>query len=133
MDAITPNLLEVRNCKQAYTKEASSDFIVLDNVDVTLKSGEIVGLLGRSGSGKSTLLRIVAGLLRPTEGQVIWRGTQLTGPAEGRGDGVSKFCIISLADRSGKRRTRPGGARRAPRRAGEARGGGDRFDRPWRL
>ena len=35
-------------------KEASSDFVVLDNVDVTIKSGEIVGLLGRSGSGKST-------------------------------------------------------------------------------
>ena len=40
--------------------------MVLDDVDLTLREGEIVGLLGRSGSGKSTLLRIVCGLLRPT-------------------------------------------------------------------
>jgi len=94
MDAITPNLLEVRNCKQAYTKEASSDFVVLDNVDVTIKSGEIVGLLGRSGSGKSTLLRIVAGLLRPTAGEVIWRGAKLSGPAEGVAMVFQSFALF---------------------------------------
>jgi NitT/TauT family transport system ATP-binding protein len=94
MDAVTPNLLEVRNCKQAYHKEAASDFVVLDNVDVTIRSGEIVGLLGRSGSGKSTLLRIVAGLLRPTAGDVIWRGAQLTGPAEGVAMVFQSFALF---------------------------------------
>ena len=94
MDALTPNLLEVRNCKQAYHKDAASDFVVLDNVDVTLKSGEIVGLLGRSGSGKSTLLRIVAGLLKPTAGDVIWRGARLTGPAEGVAMVFQSFALF---------------------------------------
>ena len=93
MDALV-NLLEVRNCKQAYHKDASSDFVVLDNVDVTIKTGEIVGLLGRSGSGKSTLLRIVAGLLKPTSGDVIWRGTQLTGPAEGVAMVFQSFALF---------------------------------------
>jgi NitT/TauT family transport system ATP-binding protein len=94
MDAITPSLLEVKNIKQAYHKEATSDFVVLDNVDVSIKSGEIVGLLGRSGSGKSTLLRIVAGLLKPTAGVVIWRGHELTGPAEGVAMVFQSFALF---------------------------------------
>jgi len=88
------NLLEVRNCKQAYHKDAAADFVVLDNVDVTIRAGEIVGLLGRSGSGKSTLLRIVAGLLKPTSGQVIWRGAALSGPAEGVAMVFQSFALF---------------------------------------
>ena len=87
-------LLEVRNCKQAYHKDSASDFVVLDDVDLTLRSGEIVGLLGRSGSGKSTLLRIVSGLLKPTAGEVIWRGQQLTGPAEGVAMVFQSFALF---------------------------------------
>jgi len=54
--------------------------VVLDDVNLRLEEGEIVGLLGRSGSGKSTLLRIVAGLLAPTAGRVLWRGGPVRGP-----------------------------------------------------
>ncbi|MCX5543412.1 nitrate/sulfonate/bicarbonate ABC transporter ATP-binding protein [Paraburkholderia sp. CNPSo 3076] len=60
-----------------------SEQLVLDDVDVTLREGEIVGLLGRSGSGKSTLLRIIAGLIPPTSGNVNYLGKPLRGPAEG--------------------------------------------------
>jgi NitT/TauT family transport system ATP-binding protein len=67
-------LLEVLGCRQAYHKEASADLVVLEDVNLTLREGEIVALLGRSGSGKSTLLRIVSGLLQPTGGEVMWRG-----------------------------------------------------------
>jgi len=56
---------------------------VLAEVNLSLRSGEIVGLLGRSGSGKSTLLRIIAGLIKPSGGEVIYRGRPVTGPAEG--------------------------------------------------
>jgi NitT/TauT family transport system ATP-binding protein len=87
-------LLEVRHCKQAYHKDSASDFIVLDDVNVSLHAGEIVGLLGRSGSGKSTLLRIVAGLLSPTAGDVIWRGQKLTGPAEGIAMVFQSFALF---------------------------------------
>ena len=61
-------LMQVRRIRQAYTKDSAADLIVLDDVDLTLREGEIVGLLGRSGSGKSTLLRIVSGLIAPTSG-----------------------------------------------------------------
>jgi NitT/TauT family transport system ATP-binding protein len=94
MSASPDALLEVRQCKQAYHKDASSDFIVLDDVDLSLYAGEIVGLLGRSGSGKSTLLRIVSGLLKPTAGQVLWHGKQITGPAEGVAMVFQSFALF---------------------------------------
>jgi NitT/TauT family transport system ATP-binding protein len=68
--------------------------VVLDDVDLTLKEGEIVGLLGRSGSGKSTLLRIVSGLLKPTSGDVKWRGKPLVGPGDGIAMVFQSFALF---------------------------------------
>ncbi len=87
-------LVTVRNCRQAYHKASSADLVVLDDVHLTLQAGEIVGLLGRSGSGKSTLLRIVSGLLRPSAGEVMWRGRPLTGPAEGIAMVFQSFALF---------------------------------------
>jgi len=95
MDQISaPPLVTIRNCRQAYHKEASADLVVLDDVDLTLNEGEIVALLGRSGSGKSTLLRIVSGLLKPTAGEVKWRGKDLKGPAEGVSMVFQSFALF---------------------------------------
>jgi NitT/TauT family transport system ATP-binding protein len=87
-------LLTVRNCRQSYHKDASADLVVLEDVDLTLHAGEIVGLLGRSGSGKSTLLRIASGLLKPTAGEVKWRGAPLTGPAPGVAMVFQSFALF---------------------------------------
>ncbi|MGH8082611.1 MAG: AAA-associated domain-containing protein [Lysobacter sp.] len=73
-----PALVEVRGLRQTYDKAGATPLCVLDRVDLTLRSGEIVGLLGRSGSGKSTLLRAIAGLIRPSEGEVAFCGTPLS-------------------------------------------------------
>src|SRR5476649_1479857 len=64
-------------------KKSQGDLLVLDDVNLSLREGEIVGLLGRSGSGKSTLLRIIAGLIEPTTGDVTYKGQTLRGPADG--------------------------------------------------
>ncbi len=88
------SLLEVRGCRQAYHKEASADLVVLDDVNLSLREGEMVALLGRSGSGKSTLLRIVAGLLTPTAGEVLWRDRPVEGPAEGVAMVFQSFALF---------------------------------------
>jgi NitT/TauT family transport system ATP-binding protein len=87
-------LLQVSNCRQAYHKDANADLVVLDGVNLSLREGEIVALLGRSGSGKSTLLRIVSGLLRPTSGDVTWRGRKLDGPADGVAMVFQSFALF---------------------------------------
>jgi NitT/TauT family transport system ATP-binding protein len=99
MDAMTnatveTPLLEVRACRQSYPKDSSADLLVLDNVNVSIATGEIVGLLGRSGSGKSTLLRIVAGLLTPTAGEVLWQGKPVSGPTLGVSMVFQSFALF---------------------------------------
>ncbi len=89
-----PTLVQVQGCRQSYHKDSNADLVVLDNVDLTLRDGELVALLGRSGSGKSTLLRIVSGLLRPTAGTVLWRGAPVTGPAEGVAMVFQSFALF---------------------------------------
>ena len=54
----------------------------LRNVDLDIRAGEFVVLLGPSGSGKSTLLNILGGLDAPTSGQASWRDHELTGASE---------------------------------------------------
>jgi NitT/TauT family transport system ATP-binding protein len=75
-------ILTVHGVSRGFAR-SSGEVRVLEDVDLSLRSGEIVGLLGRSGSGKSTLLRIIAGLIKPGGGEVIYRGHPVNGPAEG--------------------------------------------------
>lgn len=49
----------------------------LENINLEIARGEVVGLVGESGCGKSTLGRIVAGILQPTEGDIFWKGRRL--------------------------------------------------------
>ena len=57
----------------------------LDRISLTVAAGEMVSLIGPSGCGKSTLLRLLAGLDRPTSGELLVGGEPITGPSAERG------------------------------------------------
>jgi putative ABC transport system ATP-binding protein len=56
---------------------ASAGPPALGGVDLTIRAGESLAVMGPSGSGKTTLLHVLAGILRPTGGQVLWRGRDI--------------------------------------------------------
>ena len=99
LDPASTTLLNVENVTQVFaTGSGESRKPVLANVSMSLKTGEIVALLGRSGSGKSTLLRIIAGLTRPTEGKVTISGEPVTGPAEEVAMVFQSFALFPWLD-----------------------------------
>ena len=55
-------------------RERREHFLALDDINLRVEQGEALGLLGHNGSGKSTLLQIIAGILEPSQGQVITYG-----------------------------------------------------------
>ena len=58
-------------------REGETELMVLNELDLTVKEGERVAVLGRSGSGKSTLLHVLAGLTRPDAGDVLVNGESI--------------------------------------------------------
>lgn len=69
-------LLELRDVRFEYG-EGRSALPVLQGIDFAIKPQDRIALVGRSGSGKSTLMNILAGLLTPTSGQVLWQGQDI--------------------------------------------------------
>ena len=74
-------LLEIKNLSKSFDKKK-----VLRDVNLTVSSGRIVGLLGKNGAGKTTLIKLINDLLTPTEGEILVKGEKI---------GVNSKKIIS--------------------------------------
>ena len=72
-------LIRAENLSKSYTKKCRSGRTVsaLRETDIELESGRLTVVFGRSGSGKTTLLNILSGLVRPTEGRVLFDGKDI--------------------------------------------------------
>jgi NitT/TauT family transport system ATP-binding protein len=82
----TPPILVVRNLSATFADQKGS-LQALEDLSFTIEAQQFVCVLGPSGCGKSTLLRILAGLLRPTAGEVLFHGEALDGPPQRVGFG----------------------------------------------
>src|SRR5690242_6130197 len=87
-------LLNVEHVRRTFPRGGGEELLVLDDVNLTLRQGEIVGLLGRSGSGKSTLLRLIAGLSRPQGGSLSYMGSPIQGPVQGVAMVFQSFALF---------------------------------------
>ncbi|ACI21053.1 MULTISPECIES: AAA-associated domain-containing protein [Thermodesulfovibrio] len=70
-------ILETIGIKKSFMVGKGREITVLEDINLKIYSDEFVSILGQSGAGKSTLLRIIAGLVEPTEGQVLYKGVPL--------------------------------------------------------
>ena len=88
-------LIQVEQVSKRFPLPADKGtFSVLSDVSLSVRAGEVVALLGRSGSGKSTLLRIMAGLTKPSEGQVLSHGAPLRGPSSNLAMVFQSFALL---------------------------------------
>lgn len=80
-------IIQVKNLTKIY-KDGSESITALDNVSFDLKEGEDMAIIGPSGSGKTTLLELIAGLNKPTNGEVFIDGKNVH---KGSDEAISNF------------------------------------------
>jgi NitT/TauT family transport system ATP-binding protein len=72
-----PTLMQLDHVTQRFTLP-QGELTVLKDIDFTAREGEFIAIVGPSGAGKSTILRLISGLMRPSEGQVLYKDRPLT-------------------------------------------------------
>lgn len=87
-------IFTVKDVRKTFRSSEGQELTVLDDVNFTMYENEIVALLGKSGSGKSTLLRIIAGLIQPTSGQVLYHGEVVHSPVQGIAMVFQNFALL---------------------------------------
>jgi len=69
-------MVDVRNVRKTYRRDAE-ELTVLDGLSLQVQEGDFIALMGPSGSGKSTLLNLIAGIDKPSSGEVVVAGTDV--------------------------------------------------------
>lgn len=87
-------IFEVKDVRKTFRSSEGQELVVLENVNFKMHENEIVALLGKSGSGKSTLLRIIAGLVKPSSGQVLYHDKPVTKPVQGIAMVFQSFALM---------------------------------------
>ncbi len=85
--------LELRNVSAGFgSGKARTE--VLRGINLSMEKGEFVAVVGYSGSGKTTLMNLVAGLLRPGQGEVLFEGKPVSGPGPERGIVFQNYSLL---------------------------------------
>jgi nitrate/nitrite transport system ATP-binding protein len=86
-------ILELKSLGKSYGDGATRTD-VLRNVSLAVNEGEFVAIVGFSGSGKTTLINLMAGLIAPDAGEVLFRGTPVTEPGPERGVVFQSYSLL---------------------------------------
>ncbi len=87
------SVLELKNVSKSFGDGAHRTD-VLNDINLTVKEGEFLVLLGFSGTGKTTLINLIAGLETPTKGEVMFKGAPVTGPGPERGVIFQSYSLM---------------------------------------
>jgi nitrate/nitrite transport system ATP-binding protein len=90
---MSKNFVSVENLSKVYPS-SDGDVTVFDNVNIGIKKGEFVCIIGHSGCGKSTIMNVLAGLDEPTNGSVIMDGKEISGPSLDRGVVFQNYSLL---------------------------------------
>jgi len=86
-------ILEISGLTKSYG-EGAGRTEVLSNINLKVDDGEFIAIVGFSGSGKTTLISLMAGLIKPEEGGVIFKGTEIDGPGPERGVVFQSYSLM---------------------------------------
>ncbi|MGH8273714.1 MAG: nitrate/sulfonate/bicarbonate ABC transporter ATP-binding protein [Gammaproteobacteria bacterium] len=91
-------MIALRDVSKDFRGPEHQSISILSGVNLTLREGEIVTLLGKSGAGKTTILRMIAGLVPPTSGEVLYRGQPVRGSEVGISMVFQNFALFPWLD-----------------------------------
>jgi len=90
-------MIEVKGVSKIFTRDGKS-FEALRDVSFDVDTGRFISLIGPSGCGKTTLLKMMAGLVKPTEGVIAIEGKEVTGSGQDRALVFQNFVLLPWAD-----------------------------------
>ena len=85
--------LQLDHVRKEFPAKSGEAFVAVDNISLNIQQGEFVSIVGPSGCGKSTLLDLVAGLTKPSDGQILLNGKKITGPGLDRGIVFQQYAL----------------------------------------
>ena len=87
-------ILELKNIYKTYNPNKEYKGEILDNINLSIEEGEFVAIVGFSGSGKTTLVNLINGLLKPTEGEVTFKGKTVEDTSHERGVIFQNYSLL---------------------------------------
>ncbi len=86
--------LQLRDITMTFRTRRGDEVLAVDAMSLDVADREFISIVGPSGCGKSTVLRVIAGLVRPTSGEVLLDGRQITGPGADRGMVFQSYTLF---------------------------------------